>query len=218
MKLPEPAFTGTITGLVANSRVAAVAFPDGEKINRGISSGNASIPMSESAPVTVAIFCLLGMGEARTGRVLISVAQRYTQRMGKLGGIILLSALALSGCAAAPTAEPAPTAKETTVSASQRIAPLLAAPAPAKSVAPEFDDESAQGKYLAGVKRVWRGDIPSDEFLLKAGGAGCTLLSEGKTWADIGGMAGPDPLDIDNAAAAATYASRTLCTQYNTDR
>lgn len=32
----------------------------------------------------------------------------YTQRMGKLGGIILLSALVLSGCAAAPTAmEPA---------------------------------------------------------------------------------------------------------------
>lgn len=138
--------------------------------------------------------------------------------MGKLGGLILIALLALTGCSAPASTEPATTSTPASTEAAQRIAPLLAAPAPAESVAPEFNDESAQSKYLEGVKRVWRGDIPSDEILLKAGGAGCTLLAEGKTWADIGGMAGPDVVDMDNAASAAVYASRNLCTPYNTDR
>jgi len=137
--------------------------------------------------------------------------------MGKLGGIILLSALALSGCAA-PVATPDPTSPPAATEAATRIAPLLAAPAPAKSVAPEFEDQSAQDKYLEGVKKVWRGEIPSDEVLLKAGGAGCTLLSQGKTWADIGGMAGSTEVEHDNGASVAIYASRNLCTAYNTDR
>ncbi|MET3920341.1 hypothetical protein [Arthrobacter sp. UYEF20] len=107
---------------------------------------------------------------------------------------------------------------ETGPAAPEPIGPLLVAPAPAKSVAPEFDDESAQRTYLEGVKKVWRGDIPSDEVLLKDGGASCTLFSEGKNWSEIGTTAGPGPLDIENAAAAATYASRNLCMQFNTDR
>ena len=146
--------------------------------------------------------------------------------MRKLGGIILLSAaIGLTACSepASQAIGPSPATSSTAANpsadaAAQKIAPLLAAPSPAASVAPEFDDQSAQAKYLAGLKKVWRGDIPSDEILLKAGGAACSLLAEGKHWSDIGGMAGPDGADIDNAAATATYASRNLCTPYNTDR
>jgi hypothetical protein len=137
--------------------------------------------------------------------------------MGKLGGIILLSALALSGCAA-PAAQTVPSSAPPTTAADQRIAPLLAAPAPAESVAPEFNDESAQSKYLAGVKKVWRGDIPPDDVLLKVGGASCTLFSEGKNYNDIAAMAGTSEVDVDNGASAAIYAGRNLCTQFNPDR
>ncbi|SDW32761.1 hypothetical protein SAMN04487912_102341 [Arthrobacter sp. cf158] len=145
--------------------------------------------------------------------------------MRKIGGLLLIGALALTGCSAAETATnqretPGPTASASASpdAAAQRIAPLLAAPAPAESVAPGFDDESAQAKYLAGVKKVWRGDIPSDEILLKAGGASCTLFAEGKNYNEIASLAGTAEVDVDNAAAAAVYASRTLCTQFNTDR
>ncbi|MGY2745363.1 hypothetical protein ACQCSU_07190 [Pseudarthrobacter sp. O4] len=180
--------------------------------------------------------------------------------MGKLGGLVLVALLGITGCSApaateraatetattepatsetAPAetasaeasepigpllAEPAPAASESssaeTVSAeaSEPIGPLLVAPSPAASVAPEFNDESAQRKYLEGVKKVWRGDIPSDEVLLEDGGASCTLFAEGKNRSEIGTTAGPGLVDIDNATAAATYASRNLCTQFNTDR
>jgi hypothetical protein len=43
--------------------------------------------------------------------VLILRAVRYTQRMGKLGGLVLLAALALTSCAAAPLAASVPVAK-----------------------------------------------------------------------------------------------------------
>lgn len=140
--------------------------------------------------------------------------------MGKLGGLALIAALTLTACsapAATPDASEAPTASASET-ANQRIAPLLAAPAPAESVAPEFNDESAQAKYLAGVKKVWRGDIPSDEILLKAGGSACTLFSEGKNRNEIAEMAGTSEVEVDNANFAAVHASRNLCTQFNTDR
>lgn len=150
--------------------------------------------------------------------------------MNKLGGTLLLvAALGLTACsgptspASVPT-EPksvsgAPTIDPTAEAAAQRIAPLLAAPSPAESIAPEFDDQSAQAKYLAGLKKVWRGDVPTDEVLLKAGGASCTLFAEGKNYTEIARLSGAtSEADGDNAAAAAIYASRNLCTQYNTDR
>lgn len=149
--------------------------------------------------------------------------------MRKLGGILLVvAALGLTACSGPPSPSSGPTepgsfsgtatTDQTAEAAAQRIAPLLAAPAPAESIAPEFDDQSAQARYLASLKKIWRGDVPTDEILLKAGGSACSLLAEGRHWSDIGGMAGPDSADIDNAAATATYASRNLCTQYNTDR
>ncbi|MET4094559.1 hypothetical protein [Arthrobacter sp. UYCu712] len=138
--------------------------------------------------------------------------------MEKLGGLVLIALLALTGCSAPAATEPATTSTPASTEADQRIAPLLAAPAPAESVAPEFDDESAQSKYLEGVKKVWRGDIPSDEILLKAGGASCTLFSEGKNYNEIAQMSGTTEAEGDNAASVAIYASRNLCTQYNTDR
>lgn len=145
--------------------------------------------------------------------------------MRKLGGIILLAAaVGLSACSMPPAATVEPSASETPSqsssadAAAKRIAPLLAAPSPAASVAPEFDDQSAQAKYLAGLKKVWRGDVPSDEILLKAGGASCTLLAEGKNYNQIAQMSATTEAEADNAAATAVYASRNLCTQFNTDR
>lgn len=155
--------------------------------------------------------------------VLIWSAARYNRRMRKIGGLVLIGLLGLTACSApeAPTPEASSSASATaaaTESAAQRIAPLLAAPSPAESVAPEFDDENAQSKYLAGVKKVWRGDVPSDEILLKAGGASCTLFAEGKNYNQIAQMSATTEAEADNAAAAAVYASRNLCTQFNTDR
>jgi hypothetical protein len=141
--------------------------------------------------------------------------------MRKIGGLLLIGVLGLAGCSApggndlAATSTASPTAEAAT---SSRIAPLLSAPSPAESVAPEFDDQSAQARYLAGVKKVWRGGIPSDEILLKAGGASCILFSEGKNYNEIAQMSGTTEVEGDNAAAVAVYASRTLCTQFNTDR
>lgn len=97
-----------------------------------------------------------------------------------------------------------------------------AIPTPTASLPPEFYDDSARGRYLAGVKKAlnaWRdGVIPSDEELLKGAEISCGLLAQGKTWTDIGGMAGDSTIARDNAAAVAVYASRNLCTAYNTDR
>lgn len=146
--------------------------------------------------------------------------------MNKLGGILLLvAALGLTACsgptspASAPTESGPVSGAPTAEAAAQRIAPLLVAPSPAESIAPEFDDQSAQAKYLAGLKKVWRGDVPTDEVLLKAGGASCTLFAAGKNYTEIARLSGAtSEADGDNAAAAAIYASRSLCTQFNTDR
>jgi len=142
--------------------------------------------------------------------------------MRKIGGLLLIGMLGLAGCSspgvnesAPPTSSASPT---TEAGAPSRIAPLLSAPSPAESIAPEFDDQSAQARYLAGVKKVWRGDILPDEILLKAGGASCTLFAEGKNYNEIAQMSGTSEVEGDNAAAVAVYASRTLCTQFNTDR
>jgi hypothetical protein len=84
---------------------------------------------------------------------------------------------------------------------------------------PEFYDDSARGRYLAGVKKAlnaWRdGVIPSDEDLLKGAEVACGLRAQGKTVEDIGGMAGESDIARDNAAAVAAYAGRELCTAYN---
>ncbi|MGO4250157.1 hypothetical protein AB4Y87_23430 [Paenarthrobacter sp. RAF54_2] len=89
----------------------------------------------------------------------------------------------------------------------------MAAPSPAASVAPT---SRARSKYPTGLKKFWRGGVPSDEILLKPGGAACSLVAEGKHWFDIAGMAGPDGADMGKAAATATSASRNLCTKYKT--
>jgi len=152
--------------------------------------------------------------------------------MGKIWGTILLAAaLGLTACAGPSTSgsapEPSATASET-ASQTAKIAPLFASAATTAAASPsasaslpsEFYDDSARGKYLAGVKKAlnaWRnGVIPSDEELLKGAEVSCGYLAEGKTWADIGAMAGPDEIAMDNASAVASYASRFLCTKYNT--
>ena len=152
--------------------------------------------------------------------------------MGKYWGIVLIvGAVSLTACSA-PAATDAPTASP---SAGSSVAPLHAAPtesgtptpsasAPASassSLPPEFYDDSARGKYLAGVKKAlnaWRdGVVPSDVDLLKGAEVSCGLFAQGKTHTEIGAMGGTTSIARDNASAVAIYASRFLCTKYNTD-
>ncbi len=147
--------------------------------------------------------------------------------MRKIGGLILLGLLGLTACSA-PAGESAQSPSATETAGSSKIAPLLsmpsesAIPTPTESLPPEFYDDSARGRYLAGVKKAlnaWRdGVIPSDEELIEAGGVACGLFAAGKSREDIAGMAGPNETAVENAAAVASYASRDLCTQYSTFR
>ena len=139
--------------------------------------------------------------------------------MRKLGGIILLSALALTACSA-PTAntEPTPSPAVTSEAPSTKIAPLLAAPAPSAPLAPAYSDPTAKEKFLAGVKKNWReSSIPADDVLVQRGAESCALFDQGLTMGEIGERGGSTIVDWDNAAAIAIYASRVFCTQHNTD-
>jgi len=89
------------------------------------------------------------------------------------------------------------------------------------TLSPEFSDDSAQARYLAGVKKAlnaWRdGVIPSDAALLEGAAQACQLFAQGKTYMEIAALAGSTNLQQENGAAVAVYASRNLCTKYNTD-
>lgn len=145
--------------------------------------------------------------------------------MRKLGGLVLIGLLGLTACSA-PAGEATPTATSAqSAAAASKIAPLLsipsesAIPTPTVILPPEFYNDSARGRYLAGVKKAlnaWRdGVIPSDDELVEAGGVACGLLASGQTIEDIGGMAGASEIARDNAAAVAAFAGRDLCTAYN---
>lgn len=102
------------------------------------------------------------------------------------------------------------------------MAPLVTVPKPSQpDLAPEFKDESLRAKYLEGVKHAlnaWRdGVIPSDDILVERAAQACKLFAEGKTFMQIGALAGGSELARENGGAIAVYASRTFCTEYNTD-
>ncbi|MGO4143814.1 hypothetical protein AB4Y77_01905 [Paenarthrobacter sp. YAF11_1] len=146
--------------------------------------------------------------------------------MKKITILVAAAALALTGCSAAgevaDPSTPEAAASSEPATASEKIAPLLAAPAaPSPSLPPEFSDESAQGKYLAGVKKAvnaWRdGVIPSDGVLLEGAAHACSLFAQGMTYTEIGALAGENEAQRTNGVAVAVYASRYLCTAYNTD-
>ena len=77
--------------------------------------------------------------------------------MGKFGGIILLSALALSECAAASAAAPG--------------GPDPADPSTYNS------SYSADEFFIAGVKLGWVGELPTNTELVRAGMAACQHAS-----------------------------------------
>lgn len=148
--------------------------------------------------------------------------------MGKLGGILLLAAVvgltACNGEAVEGAPESSPSASESVNASPEITAPTETAtptPTPTITLPPEFYDNSARGKYLAGVKKAlnaWRdGVVPSDEELLKDAEAACGLFAKGKTYVEIGALAGNDDIKRSNGVAVAVYASRFLCTKYNTD-
>jgi hypothetical protein len=138
--------------------------------------------------------------------------------MRKLGGIILLSALALTACSAPTTTTEAAPSASASEAASTKIAPLLAAPSPSATLPPEFTDESARSRFLEGVKKNWRGDaLPSDDVLVQRGAESCALFDQGLTMGEIGERGGSTEIEWDNAGAIAVYASRVFCTQHNTD-
>ena len=132
--------------------------------------------------------------------------------MGKIGGLALVAVLGLTGCASSAV-EPA---SAPTSAPAQRVAP-----SPSVTLSPEFSDDSAQARYLAGVKKAlnaWRdGVIPSDAALLEGAAQACQLFAQGKTYMEIAALAGSTNLQQENGAAVAVYASRNLCTKYNTD-
>jgi hypothetical protein len=144
--------------------------------------------------------------------------------MRKIGGIVLVGLLGLTACSASAGAESAPSPGSSETAAS-RIDPLVsvpsesAIPTPTASLPPEFYDDSARGKYLAGVKKAlnaWRdGIVPSDDDLIRGAEASCALYDQGKTTEEISAFAGPDGVAGDNAYAVAAYAGRYLCTKYN---
>lgn len=145
--------------------------------------------------------------------------------MRKTGGLLLIGLIGLTACSApSPSAEPSATES----SATSNIRPLLsvpsesAIPTPTASLPPEFYDDSARGRYLAGVKKAlnaWRdGVVPSDDDLLKGAEVACGLFASGKSREDIADMAGSSDIAKDNAAAIASFSSRELCTEYNTFR
>jgi hypothetical protein len=132
--------------------------------------------------------------------------------MGKLGGLVLVVALGLTGCSAqtSPESSPAPL---------QGVAPLVAVPT--ATLAPEFTDPTNRDKFLAGVKKspnAWRdGVIPSDDELLQGAAQACQLFAQGKTHTEIAALAGNTNIKQDNGDAIAVHASRNFCTKYNTD-
>ncbi|UOD81979.1 hypothetical protein [Paenarthrobacter ureafaciens] len=149
--------------------------------------------------------------------------------MKKIGGLILLVSLGLTGCStagneAAPavskpaTFEPVPTVTPTPTTTA---APFLAAPVPTTALPPAFTDESTKAKYLDGVKNslnAWRDGVrPSDETLLVGAAQACSLFAQGMTYTEIGALAGENDIQRTNGVAVAVYASRNFCTEYNTD-
>lgn len=129
--------------------------------------------------------------------------------------------IALAGCSAAQ-AVPGPSTAPTTTDSS-KVAPLLAAPETSTAAPlPQLGDETARSGYLAGVKKAvnaWRdGNIPADAVLLEGAAQACALFAQGMTYTEIGALAGEDEIQRTNGMAVAVYASRHLCTAYNTDK
>lgn len=143
--------------------------------------------------------------------------------MRKIGGLILLVSVALTGCSTAVEGStPTESGPASSQAPSAVAAPLLATPSPTVTLPPAFTDESAKAGYLAGVKKAlnaWRdGVIPSDEVLLDGAAQACQQYAAGKTYVEIGAMAGEAELQQANGVAVAVYASRHFCTEYNTDK
>ena len=139
--------------------------------------------------------------------------------MRKIGGILLLSVIALSACSA-PAPVPPGVAAESQAPAG-KMAPLVAAPpvaAPAVTLPPVYADATAREKFLVGVKKNWRGsDLPADDTLINRGAESCALFDQGLTMGEIGERGGSTEVEWDNAGAIAVYASRVFCTEHNTD-
>lgn len=128
--------------------------------------------------------------------------------MGKLGGLVLIGALALTGCAAqtSPSAErPAPSAV---------IAPLVgAAPIPAQdapavaSPTPSAVDGTAL--FFKSAKYRWIGQPPADDVLLGAGKLACQQMLSGT---DVTAVKVIEPgAGADQSLAIAVAAQDGLC-------
>lgn len=136
-------------------------------------------------------------------RISLSSAQ------GKLGGLILLATLALTGCSA-----PAAPASETQAPL-QGVAPLAAAPSPSATLAPEFTDATSRGQVPhRRQEELARRGTAVRRVPVGRGSAACPQFSKGLTHSEIGGLGGTTGIEWDNADAIAIYASRTFCTAY----
>ncbi|QSZ49571.1 hypothetical protein AYX22_14960 [Arthrobacter sp. D5-1] len=59
--------------------------------------------------------------------------------------------------------------------------------------------------------------MPTDDALVQRGAESCALFGQGLTMGEIGERGGSTEVEWDNAGAIAVYASRTFCTEHNTD-
>lgn len=147
--------------------------------------------------------------------------------MGKLGGILLIAvALGLSACngeAVEGAPESSPSVSGSVTASPEITAPTETAtttPIPTVTLPPEFYDDSARARYLAGVKQAnnaWRdGIIPPDEDLIKGAEIACGLFAQGKNYKEIGRLAGSTDTQMNNGQAIAVYAARVFCPGYST--
>jgi hypothetical protein len=126
--------------------------------------------------------------------------------MRKLGGIILLSALGLAGCAAPAVSDPAPT---TTVTATATAAPISARSIPTPASQASIGPVEDVALFLKSAKSRWVGTPPADDALIGAGTLACQEMRSGT---DVTAVKVVDSSrDKDQSLAIAVAAQDGLC-------
>lgn len=135
-----------------------------------------------------------------------------------LGGLMLVVALALTGCATTPQ----PDAKSTTEAVEKEAkteASVTPAPIPVSTVKPETESElhPIYGNYtqdeffLASLKDTWMGAEPTAEQQLAAGLLVCQKLAEGTPKDQVRVMEGSGAVIDNDNANIVRYAIQVYC-------
>jgi len=128
--------------------------------------------------------------------------------MGKLGGLALIAALALAGCAAQTSPEASAPAGPLS-----GVAPLVAAPIPAQDApavaSPTLSVADGTALFFKSAKYRWVGQPPADDVLLAAGKLACQQMLSGT---DVTAVKVVEPgAGEDQSLAIAVAAQDGLC-------